>query len=376
MRFKNNIYMRRNIFNLIVLALLLASCGEKGLRIDGELLHSNAEKVYLKSLEGAKRTTLDEAIIKDNQFEVSTILDSEQRVGLFFDNELLPYKELIIKEGNLSIVIDVDKVKEAEEQKRHIFNLQGAFNKREVAHKNKAWQLKTELEKLIIGKSVRETEKCREIYKEKFQKLTDEFLDKAVEEIRANINTKYALTSFHRIFTSLDRKGAKEIHKLFSGKICEEFDYKLHEELLSKPSVEIGQPAFDFTLKDLEDKKVSLSDFKGKVVILDFWASWCGPCRSLNPHYVGIYDKYKGKGLEILSVSLDDEVDKWQQAIIKDKLTWTNVSSLKGWECPVAKGYGVTAVPHALVIDSEGIVRGLNVHNKELELLIEKLLKR
>jgi peroxiredoxin len=116
----------------------------------------------------------------------------------------------------------------------------------------------------------------------------------------------------------------------------------------------VGYAAIPFTLPDVNGKNVSLSSYKGKYVLVDFWASWCGPCRGENPAVVAAYQKYKDKGFDVLGVSLDQNKEKWLQAIAKDNLTWTHVSDLKGWQNEVAQKYGVTSIPFNILLDKNG----------------------
>jgi peroxiredoxin len=131
----------------------------------------------------------------------------------------------------------------------------------------------------------------------------------------------------------------------------------------------VGQKAPVFAQNDVNNKPVKLSDFKGKYVLLDFWASWCSPCRAENPNLVKAYAKYKAKGFEILGVSLDQTSSKqaWIAAVKKDGLTWTNISDLKGWNNEAALLYGVRAVPQNYLIDPTGVIVAKNLRGKELE---------
>ena len=117
------------------------------------------------------------------------------------------------------------------------------------------------------------------------------------------------------------------------------------DKIASIKGITIGYKAINFAQPDVNGKSVSLSSYKGKVVLVDFWASWCGPCRGENPAVVAAYNKYKDKGFDVLGVSLDQSKDKWLQAIQKDGLTWTHVSDLKGWQNEAGKKYGVTSIP-------------------------------
>ncbi len=131
----------------------------------------------------------------------------------------------------------------------------------------------------------------------------------------------------------------------------------------------IGKPAPGFTQNDTLERPVSLTNFKGKYVLLDFWASWCGPCRRENPNVVAAYNKYKDKGFSILSVSLDQPgaKEKWIKAIHDDNLTWTHVSDLKFWDNAVAKEYGIQAIPQNFLIDPDGKIVGKDLRGEDLE---------
>ncbi|MBO9617560.1 MAG: AhpC/TSA family protein [Niabella sp.] len=129
----------------------------------------------------------------------------------------------------------------------------------------------------------------------------------------------------------------------------------------------VGTVAADFTQKDAAGKDISLAQFRGKYVLVDFWASWCGPCRRENPNVVKMYNKYKGKNFTVLGVSLDEEKDAWQQAIKKDGLVWTHVSDLKGWENAVAQQYRITAIPRNFLIGPDGKILGKDLRGEELE---------
>ena len=153
---------------------------------------------------------------------------------------------------------------------------------------------------------------------------------------------------------------SEQVKKGKFGKLAE-------EKVGSMKGTTVGYSAINFTLPDLNGKNVSLSSYKGKYVLVDFWASWCGPCRAENPAVVAAYQKYKGKGFEVLGVSLDQNKDKWKQAVDKDNLTWTHVSDLKGWQNEVAQKYGVTSIPFNVLLDKEGKILAKGLRGPALE---------
>lgn len=128
-----------------------------------------------------------------------------------------------------------------------------------------------------------------------------------------------------------------------------------------------GGSAPEIAMKTPEGEMMKLSELRGKVVLIDFWASWCGPCRKENPNVVRVYNKYKSAGFEILGVSLDKTKDKWQAAIAKDGLTWHHVSDLRGWQNKAAQTYGVRSIPHTVLVDQEGKIIARNLRGPALE---------
>lgn len=160
----------------------------------------------------------------------------------------------------------------------------------------------------------------------------------------------------------------KKNYFLFAGLIVTLCSFILnYEGTSSDNSPAVGNPAPEISLPDPEGNVVKLSSLKGKVVLIDFWASWCGPCRKENPHVVNLYKKYKDKGFTVYGVSLDKNKGAWVKAIEQDGLTWTHVSDLRGWDNKAALNYGVRSIPATFLIDAQGNVIAKNLRGKALE---------
>jgi len=154
------------------------------------------------------------------------------------------------------------------------------------------------------------------------------------------------------------------------------FVRQYHQMVEVERKTAIGSPAPEISLADPEGNIRKLSSLKGKVVLIDFWASWCGPCRKENPNVVAIYGKYHDKGFEVFSVSLDKDRDGWLKAIAKDNLTWPNhVSDLKYWRSAGALAYGVTGIPFTVLVDKKGKIVAKKLRGEELENKVKELCK-
>lgn len=170
------------------------------------------------------------------------------------------------------------------------------------------------------------------------------------------------------------------------AKVCQQWIKRYHKEFpdqnvlqryatVAALEPEVGDEAPDIVLSNVEGKSVKLSDLRGKTVLIDFWASWCGPCRRENPNVVRVYKQYKDKGFDIYSVSLDNSKEKWVQAIAHDALEWpSHVSDLKGWQSAGAALYQVRGIPATFLLDSKGIIIGKNLRGQALESKLEEVL--
>lgn len=156
-------------------------------------------------------------------------------------------------------------------------------------------------------------------------------------------------------------------------------DYSLAQEFIeyveNMKLTAVGQPAPEIALPNPEGEVVKLSSMRGKYVLVDFWAKWCGPCRQENPNVVAAYQKYKDKGFTVFGVSLDRNKEDWLQAIKQDNLTWTHVSDLKYWQSEAAKTYNITGIPFSVLLDPNGVIIAKNLRGAALHQKLEEIFK-
>ncbi|MFW5658762.1 MAG: redoxin family protein [Bacteroidota bacterium] len=213
---------------------------------------------------------------------------------------------------------------------------------------------------------------------EEFSSAVDRYIKQTPEDSKLRKLLLYA--AVNAAANSRQHPSQLDIYVQYAKRFTEEFPDdpftdKVSGDVKKYGKTMIGSQAPEIVQPDPDGNERKLSDVKGKVILLDFWASWCGPCRRENPRVVKLYEQYKEKGFEIFSVSLDKDKAKWLQAIQADKLMWDNhVSDLKGWQNAAAQNYGVSSIPFTLLLDEEGRIIAKNVRGPALDQKLKELL--
>lgn len=361
----------KNMLAGLVMAICLTGCGKEQTcyTIQGEWKDGDGKVVYLKKDLGNKNyETLDSAIVRNGQFKMQKPLgDVDERI-LFVNGT----PNVIILD---SVPINVT----CETIKKNIKGKEVEHVRTEITGSVEQDIFKTILmaqrdEMLVmLGLSFMGKEGNNQQVQDSLAQMyiaTKAKTAHIIDSLVANYPDSYAVALIINNFVAKQRE-VNEVELMYAGltpRIQNAYlGKKLKATIEDMRKTDIGSTAPDFVLQTPDGKNVSLKDFRGKYVLLDFWASWCGPCLREVPNIKKIYDLYHSKGFEILSVSLDDNKDSWVDAIEKYDLNWNHVSSLKGWKCPIVKLYSISGVPAMFLLDKEGRIIASGLRGKELE---------
>jgi peroxiredoxin len=226
--------------------------------------------------------------------------------------------------------------------------------------------------RLAVGAS--DAKKMEEILAEYDHSRLEQF--EMIKKFVANKSDSYISPFITKHYLSMDME-VSELEKVLAGmdsSIHDSRDYiSMYDGVEKLRRVDVGRPAVDFALNDTTGNPISISSFRGKYLLIDFWASWCGPCRKENPFVVELYNDFNDKGFEIIGVSLDEDRSRWVKAIHDDMLTWSHVSDLKGWASEAGSLYSIKSIPATVLLDREGIIIEKNLRGDALRKKLEEI---
>ena len=353
------------------------SDGAKGYKI--QVTSNLAEKtlVVLSKITDAKLEIQDSAYAaKDGAFNFTgSGSEGSSLYYLTFGNTTPPGIPVILEHG-AQVKLGVTKVGAAYD----ITLVGGEYNKSML----KLYNLYTGFEKEMAAfnaevatiDATTVTEEIRTNTTQRYNKM----ISSRSEAIEQFIQNEPASPATYFAVKYLFQKPASKLILIAADKMGKELPNSLYTKNLVSLAANIGPTvegaiAPEISLKTPEGEILALSSLRGKVVLIDFWASWCGPCRKENPNVKKIYEKYKDQGFEIYAVSLDNNEAQWKGAIAKDGLAWKHVSELLGWKGTVSRAYGVGSIPQTFLLDKEGRIVKTGFRSHELESLIQPLLQ-
>lgn len=354
---------------LFVLAsAMFAGCGNTNntATVNGTVTGlDEATKVYLSRYDG-EMVKIDSTLINDGTFSFTIEEAYPEQLYLQFEGQRRPFS-LVVETGDIAVNASFGEENEVVVSGTRTNDLLGEL-------KELSKEAQGKMSELIAEYRSAEAE-AQDSLVELIQKVEKESNDLKADFIAKNKNEVVAayLLSQESTYGYTPEK-IDSLMGLLGTVPANKFLDKMNErrEVIVKTAV--GQPAPDFTMPQADGTPFTLSSLRGQVVLVDFWAAWCGPCRRENPHVVELYNKYKEYGFTVVGVSLDREREKWLEAIENDGLTWTQVSELNYFNTQAANDYGVVAIPHPVLIDQEGIIIGNVVRGEELEELVIKAL--
>lgn len=378
----------KKVFSVLLLTVLMAcksSGGGDKYTIDGQLENASGKKIVLEKLMMKEAVIIDSASVDANgKFKLSSSTDKgfyRLRVDKTAWVLLLENADYNFK-GDLANNTDFEFTGTDGAVEMHTAIESIIAKQREIQVMNEAFYVKQNqgasmdtlqafaktiqdagaaFEKELTGKATNAKDPFVALYYLSFLRI-DKYPNEA-KAVIARLEKDYPNSSY--------TKEMKGTYAQLEAQIKAQ-----EEQTKAEAATAVGTVAPDLEYTSPDGKLIKLSNLRGKVVLVDFWASWCGPCRRENPSVVAAYNKYKDKGFAIYSVSLDQDKTRWVNAIAQDKLAWTShVSDLKGWKSEAAAKYSVSSIPAQFLLDKDGKIIAKNLRGEELDYVLSQILK-
>ena len=359
--------MRKLLLSIVAASMTLAACNaQSGYKVTGTVEGMPDGKAIIATVNGSSLDTLAKADVKNGSFEFTGNVSEPTGAYIMVIGQrgAIPF---MLENANITVNAGQAGLTVTGSEGQKIYDQFMAIN---ASAQQEAMKLQQEYQ------AANGDQAKIQAVQEAYAKLMTDAQAKETELIKANPDSYVSTFVIVSSMGQMEYEQLKERYSLLGEKAKASAQGKAIAAQIAKlESTAIGQIAPNFTITTPEGESISLYDIKGKVKLIDFWASWCGPCRGENPHVVEIYKEYHPKGLEIFGVSLDNNKEAWVKAIADDGLVWKHGSDLKGWQSAPAQLYSVTGIPHTVLLDENNKIIAKNLRGYELKQKIAELLK-
>ena len=355
----------RNFITILVFAFAVFSCqsAKNEFSIKGSITGVETGKVYLQKIVDGKPKSIDSTDIASGKFSFKGKMEMPD-LRLLRLNGQDYFAQFFLDNASITVKANKDSLRSTKiigSPTQDIFQIY--INELEKLNKDVV-ALKGKYQNAMTTGNTTEAEKAKIDY----QAMIDNnkvFTKNFVKEHSNSVVS--AFIALGKLANQVDINELDSITSKFSPEISKsEYVVKLKEFIQEQKKTDIGAVAPDFTMNDPDGKPIKLSSLHGKVVLVDFWASWCGPCRQENPNVVKLYGQFHPKGFEIIGVSLDRNKEEWLKAIKADNLSWIHVSDLQFWQNTAARLYAVNSIPQSFLLDKDGKIIGKGLRGEQL----------
>jgi len=368
--------MKKTILIALVASVIWIACDSSKNDIPSFTINAeikgpeDSTPIYLQMVKEGEMKSVDSAYLLNSRVNFTGILEQPEMIYLKI-GESRKIVNIYGENSDMAVVVNIDSLEHAVVTGSSVHDELIEFKKYLEPVGEKSDELN---QAYRIASSTSDSERMKEIIAE-YDQLRVEQTD-MIKKFVTSKSGSYISPFIIKRYLSNDME-VEELEVLLTALDSSIYDSReyisLNERVETLNSVAIGRPAVDFALNDTTGNPIAISSFKGKFLLIDFWASWCGPCRRENPNVVNLYKDFSDKGFEIIGVSFDDDRNRWIGAIHQDGLIWPHVSDLKGWESAAGKLYAINAIPATVLLDREGNIVAKNLRGDALREKLEEL---
>lgn len=365
--------MKIKLLTSVIVAFAFVSCTKSTFNVNVELQNAEGKMIYLQKKVNNESITIDSALMENNVVNfVVEYRNPTTHYSVQIDKERYPI-QFFSENHDVKIAGDLKDRNSITKTASYAQQLINEYNDENANFSN---QLSAISEKFRLA-AQNNDEAAMKTLRDEIMQVRDNQDNYRNLFLTKNSNSFVAPYILYVNRYNYELNELEDFVNHFNIKENNDYSKLLDDYIAVLQRVEVGQPYLDFTQTTPEGYMLSLSELvgKSKLLLIDFWASWCGPCRKENPNVVAVYKEYHEKGFDVLGVSLDMEKDNWIKAIEDDGLVWHNISDLKYWSNEAAKSYGISSIPSNFLLDENGIIIAKDLRGEDLRIFVESHLK-